>query len=267
MHALIHMPMHFWIQKKKSNYSHFPKLSCCLFHTALANHTERLTDTLHVLALAMQTSLHSFGPDPWRCAALKSTEAEEVGAFLGGHGRGRREAGVLHCLSPLGQYLPRACPVPAARCLIINRLKWNARKCDLSHGPAVHYTGIAGFCRYANASHVWLSFRKLPCPVQWRTRSNACRKPAPELRAPGPALGWAPRWVRPEGAAVSSLRGFVSVGIKTQAFRAAKGPIPSHPSQDTVSHMPSRFVTKLSPPAYNFLKLQPPLQEIGWRLI
>lgn len=154
---------------------------------------------------------------------LKSTEAEKPEPFCVVISGGTREAGVLCCLSPLSQYLPRPCPIPAALCLNINSVKWNARKCDLSHGPAVHYVGIA------NASHVWMFFWNHPCPVQQRARSNACRKTVPDLRAPGSALWWVLPWVRPESAMVSSLYCFISVGIGTQAFRAARRTDPKPP--------------------------------------
>lgn len=125
-------------------------------------------------------------------------------------GGGRRDDGVLCCPSPLGQYLLRACSVPAAPCLNINYLKLNAHKCDLFLRP----TAVHG---YANASCVWMSFWNHSCPVQQWSRWNACRKP--HLRAYGPALGW----VRSEGTTVSRLHFFISMGIQPGLLEQQKG--------------------------------------------
>lgn len=187
--------------------------------------------------------------DMWPLKAPRLRKLEPFCVVMVG---GRREAGVLCCLSPLGQYLPRPCPVPAAPYLNINSLKLNAHKCDLSHEPAVRYMGIAVFCGYANASHVWMSFWKCLCPIQQRARSNACRKPAPDQGAPGSVLWRALPWVRPKSATVPSLHYFVSVGITTQAFRAAKRTDPKSPFQTHWGPQAFLFCDKTKPPAYNF---------------
>lgn len=105
-----HALMHFWI--KKYIYANtFTFQNCLVICFTKRLKRERLTDPCYVLALGMEMLFHSFGPDPWRCAASKKYHGwgswscsvwPHVGA----------EAGVLCCLSPPGQHLPRAHPVP-----------------------------------------------------------------------------------------------------------------------------------------------------------
>lgn len=43
MHTFIHTYTNFWTYKYMCNNFHFPKISCCLYHIVLANHSKRLT--------------------------------------------------------------------------------------------------------------------------------------------------------------------------------------------------------------------------------
>ena len=224
----------------------FSKIVLLLFsHSACKSHWETDGQTLFMFWLwewrCHCILLDLIHEDMWLLQVPRLRKLEILCMVIGG---GRREAGALCCLSPLGPCLPRACPIPATPYFNINSLKWNAQKCDLSHGPSAHCMATAVFRGYANASHGWMPFWKHPCPVQKRVRSNACQKPEPDPGAPGCTLWWA------------------LVGTKLQAFRAAKGLMHSRPSKDTVSHRPSHFVMNLSPTASIFLKMQPSPQEI-----
>lgn len=185
--AFIHM--YIWIEKEKGNNFHFPKVTCCLFHIA----TERLTFLIFSL---WEWTSHSILLDlahehRWLLKLSKLKKLEPFCMVVGeGKGMMVSSAAPPHSVSTFSELAP----CPAAPCL-------NAHKCNLFLRPTA-------FNGYSSTSDVWMSFWKPPCPVQQQSSWNAGRNP--DLRAHGPALGW----VRSEGAVVSRLHCFISMGIK-----------------------------------------------------